>query len=109
MFKLKENKTSVHREVIAGLTTFATMSYIIVVQPMILQGAWPEDEREAKRVVVCLRHKGVERHPPGDRHAEFLAQVVHRVLVGGFLEAVGGGAEDQFAGNYVETIEFPVG
>ena len=47
MFKLKENKTNVHTEIIAGLTTFATMSYIIVVQPLILQGAFPEDEREA--------------------------------------------------------------
>ena len=41
MFKLKENGTSVHREVIAGLTTFATMSYIIVVNPNILQKVFP--------------------------------------------------------------------
>ena len=29
LFKLKENKTTVRTEVIAGLTTFMTMAYII--------------------------------------------------------------------------------
>ncbi len=36
MFKLKQNHTTVSREVLAGLTTFLTMSYVIVVNPMIL-------------------------------------------------------------------------
>jgi len=36
LFKLKENNTSVRTEVIAGLTTFMTMAYIIFVQPAIL-------------------------------------------------------------------------
>ena len=36
MFKLKQNGTTVSREVIAGLTTFFAMSYIIVVNPSIL-------------------------------------------------------------------------
>ena len=35
-FKLKENNTHIKTEVIAGLTTFLTMSYIIVVNPSIL-------------------------------------------------------------------------
>lgn len=35
-FKLSENKTNVGREVVAGLTTFAAMSYIIVVNPGLL-------------------------------------------------------------------------
>lgn len=36
LFKLKENKTKVSTELIAGMTTFMAMSYIIFVNPMIL-------------------------------------------------------------------------
>ena len=36
LFHLKENNTSVSTEVMAGLTTFFAMSYIIVVNPGIL-------------------------------------------------------------------------
>lgn len=36
LFKLKENKTNVTTEVMAGLTTFAAMSYIIIVNPDLL-------------------------------------------------------------------------
>jgi len=35
-FKLKENHTDVRTEVIAGITTFMTMAYIIFVNPDIL-------------------------------------------------------------------------
>lgn len=35
-FKLKENKTSVRTEVMAGITTFMTMAYILFVNPSIL-------------------------------------------------------------------------
>lgn len=38
-FHLSENKTSVRTEVLAGLTTFSTMAYIIFVNPMILKQA----------------------------------------------------------------------
>ncbi len=38
-FRLRENGTTVSREVIAGLTTFTTMSYIVVVNPAILSAA----------------------------------------------------------------------
>ena len=31
MFKLKENKTTVKTEVLAGVTTFMTMAYILAV------------------------------------------------------------------------------
>ncbi len=37
-FKLKENNTNVKTEVIAGLTTFMAMAYIIVVNPGVLVG-----------------------------------------------------------------------
>ena len=36
IFKLKQNKTTVRTELIAGLITFLTMSYILVVNPNIL-------------------------------------------------------------------------
>ena len=35
-FKLKENKTTVKTEIIAGLTTFMTMAYIIALNPNLL-------------------------------------------------------------------------
>ena len=38
-FRLTERGTSVSREVVAGLTTFTTMSYIVVVNPAILKVA----------------------------------------------------------------------
>lgn len=36
LFKLSENKTSFRTEVLAGVTTFLTMCYIIIVNPLIL-------------------------------------------------------------------------
>ncbi len=39
IFALKENKTSVRQELLAGLTTFLTMAYIVVVNPQILSQA----------------------------------------------------------------------
>ena len=39
IFKLKENKTDVKTEVLAGLTTFMTMAYILAVNPSILGDA----------------------------------------------------------------------
>ena len=41
-FKLKENGTNVSTEIIAGVTTFFTMAYIIVVNPTILSQAGME-------------------------------------------------------------------
>ena len=35
-FKLKENGTTVKKEVVAGITTFMTMAYILAVNPQIL-------------------------------------------------------------------------
>ncbi len=37
-FQLKENGTTISRELLAGLTTFLTMAYIIFVQPSVLSG-----------------------------------------------------------------------
>lgn len=38
-FKLKENKTDVKTEIMAGITTFMTMAYILAVNPNILSAA----------------------------------------------------------------------
>ncbi len=38
-FKLKENNTNVKTEFIAGITTFMTMAYILIVNPSILSAA----------------------------------------------------------------------
>ncbi len=39
IFKLKEHNTTVKTEILAGLTTFLTMAYILIVNPLILQDA----------------------------------------------------------------------
>ena len=39
LFKLSENKTAVKTELVAGLTTFMTMAYILAVNPSILSAA----------------------------------------------------------------------
>ncbi len=51
-FKLKEQGTSVRTEVIAGITTFLTMSYIIFVNPEILSSTGMD--RNAVFVATCL-------------------------------------------------------
>ncbi|NLX62072.1 MAG: NCS2 family permease, partial [Tissierellia bacterium] len=38
-FRLRENKTDVKTEILAGITTFMTMAYILVVNPSILADA----------------------------------------------------------------------
>lgn len=38
-FKLKENGTDIKTELIAGLTTFATMAYVLATVPSIMSSA----------------------------------------------------------------------
>lgn len=52
LFKLSENGTNVRTEVIAGITTFLTMAYIIFVNPAILADAGMD--RGAVFVATCL-------------------------------------------------------
>ena len=52
LFRLKENGATVRTEVFAGLTTFLTMAYIIVVNPDILSGAGMD--KGAVFVATCL-------------------------------------------------------
>ena len=51
-FQLKEKQTSVRIEVVAGLTTFLTMAYIIFVNPTILSSAGMD--KEALIAVTCI-------------------------------------------------------
>lgn len=44
LFKLKENRTTVRTEIIAGLTTFMTMAYIIALNPNLLTGFGAEGQ-----------------------------------------------------------------
>ncbi len=39
LFRLKEHKTTVKTEILAGMTTFLTMAYIVIVNPIILADA----------------------------------------------------------------------
>ncbi|WP_028856377.1 NCS2 family permease [Psychrilyobacter atlanticus] len=52
MFKLTERKTSVKQEVIGGLTTFMTMSYIIFVNPSIMADTGMD--KGALITITCL-------------------------------------------------------
>jgi len=38
IFRLSKNETNVRTEILAGVTTFLTMAYIIFVQPEVLSG-----------------------------------------------------------------------
>lgn len=52
IFKLKENKTNVKTEIAAGITTFATMAYILAVNPSILSAAGMDST--AVLIATCL-------------------------------------------------------
>jgi AGZA family xanthine/uracil permease-like MFS transporter len=52
LFKLQENRTDVRTEIMAGVTTFLTMAYIIFVNPAILSNAGMD--RDAVFVATCL-------------------------------------------------------
>lgn len=52
LFKLKENNTSVRTEVVAGITTFMTMAYILAVNPSILGEAGMDST--AVLLATCL-------------------------------------------------------
>lgn len=42
LFKLKENRTNIKTEIVAGITTFMTMAYVLVVQPGAIVSFGPE-------------------------------------------------------------------
>ena len=56
LFKLKENHTTVPKEIVAGFTTFMSLSYIIFVQPALLEIAGMNEG--AVMVATCLSSAG---------------------------------------------------
>jgi AGZA family xanthine/uracil permease-like MFS transporter len=52
-FQLKERRTNSRTELVAGVTTFLTMAYIIFVNPLILSNA-TEMDKEALIAVTCI-------------------------------------------------------
>ncbi len=52
IFKLKENNTNIRTEVLAGITTFMTMAYIIAANPLILSAAGMD--KGAVVLATCL-------------------------------------------------------
>jgi adenine/guanine/hypoxanthine permease len=56
LFKLSENKTNVRTEVLAGVTTFLTMTYIIFVQPAVLSGKMFGTDTGMEFGAVTLQH-----------------------------------------------------
>ena len=54
-FKLKENNTTVKTEVIAGITTFMTMAYILAVNPSLLGNEFGSNmDATAVLIATCL-------------------------------------------------------
>ena len=51
-FKLKENQTTWQREVFGGLTTFRTLAYIILVQPVVMNAAGMD--LESALLATCI-------------------------------------------------------
>jgi AGZA family xanthine/uracil permease-like MFS transporter len=52
LFQLRRYNTTVGREIVAGLTTFMTMAYILFVNPLILSGAGMD--KNAVFIATCL-------------------------------------------------------
>ena len=66
LFKLKQNGTTVRTEVLAGLTTFMTMAYIIALNPNLIVGFGANAEvGGALWNGIFLGHRHFRRH----RHA----------------------------------------
>ena len=54
IFKLRENRTTAGREIMAGVVTFMAMAYIIFVNPKILAAAMGEELVPALAVATCI-------------------------------------------------------
>jgi len=54
IFKLREKRTTIGREIIAGVVTFMAMAYIIFVNPKVLGAAMGEELVPALAVATCI-------------------------------------------------------
>ncbi|MDE6209191.1 MAG: NCS2 family permease [Lachnospiraceae bacterium] len=93
LFKLKENKTTVRTEVIAGITTFMTMAYILAVNPNVLADGTGMD-KAAILIATAL--------------ASFIGSVLMAFLSNyPFALAPGMGLNAYFAGTVVAGMGIP--
>lgn len=93
LFKLKENKTNVRTEVIAGITTFMTMAYILAVNPNVLADGTGMD-KAAILIATAL--------------ASFIGSVLMAFLSNyPFALAPGMGLNAYFAGTVVAGMGIP--
>ncbi len=88
-FKLEENKTNIRTEMVGGITTFMTMSYIIFVQPAILSAAGMDQGAVmfatcVSSAVATLLMGLIARYPialaPGMGHNVFFAIIVCGIM-----------------------------
>ena len=56
VFKLRENHTTVKTEILAGITTFMTMAYILAVNPNIYERVWNEKAVNSDTIMVHVRN-----------------------------------------------------
>ena len=69
IFHLKENHTSVRTEIMAGITTFMTMAYILAVNPGIMSAAGM-DKGALLTATLQQRHSSAHcKYPPACRSA----------------------------------------
>lgn len=55
MFKLSENHTTIKTEIVAGITTFMTMAYILAVNPNLLSNEFGSNmDATAVLIATCL-------------------------------------------------------
>src|SRR5438067_2492694 len=77
LFRLDEHRTTIRIEIIAGLTTYLTMAYIVFVNPLILSGAGM-DRGAVFVVMVALDRLAV----PGAIIIAILASALTGILLG---------------------------
>ena len=64
LFKLKENGTDVKTEIIAGLTTFLAMAYILIVNPSMLATAGMDQNAVLLATALSAAIATLWRWPP---------------------------------------------
>ena len=66
VFKLSENKTDAKTEILAGITTFMTMAYILAVNPSILSATGMDSGAVFTATALAAGWSPARPHPPAD-------------------------------------------
>lgn len=102
-FRLKESGTTIRREIVAGMTTFMTMAYIIVVNPGILKNAFPEPDAVAGPLMVAT----IPPHAYGPALiivGLLMLQPITRIKFGDYTELISGRAREVHPGLWLLGI-----